>query len=151
MNFMPDEKFVLLCQRWVDSRNRMKGDPKHDQGIMEGLFDINNISGLVSIWSCEGHPDRAKGRTPVGYIMLGVRNQAGLDALFAIYERLRDSMGSNQHHVKLTATSRVDGTVSMGEAEEEQWWPVWILNWPVFKEGREEYLQKVNNAIKGVI
>jgi len=145
MNFMPPDKFVKLCERWAEAKGEIQGNPDHDQGVMEGLIALNRMAGLVSIWSCEGHP---KGKTPgMGYIMVGVKDQDALARLFKIYENLTRGYTDYPNMVRLTATTRGDATVKFGVTEVKTWHPVWILNWPVFEGQKALCFRQVNKAI----
>lgn len=159
MNFMPNDKYIWLSDRWNRSKDQMKGSSGHDQGIMDGMFAINQIPGLVTIWSCEGHPherrpdDSLKGpRTATGYLMIGVRDQEALDKLFDIYRTLSDASGNLCHLIELKATKRGDISQGIEEAKKEKlWWPVWILNWPVFTPNKKTYFDRVNKSIIEVL
>lgn len=148
MNFMPKFYFSWLRARWKHNRDLLKDNPEHDQGIMEGMFVLNRIPGLVTIWSCEGHPNPEKKIPARGYIMIGVLNQNGLTELFKVYTQLTEAFGHHSHLVRLTTTVR--GNLVKAGLNGKETWPVWLLGWPVFNDKQKECFAKVNESIQRV-
>lgn len=139
MHLMPEETFQRLKARWEKAFKHL-GDPDvFDPKIVKAVVCMNTIDELVSIFSCQGHPTE-KDRLDLGYIMFGVRDPSWL---YRFYEKLGVKAGREKHLIRLTMTHRIDVTLPK---EEEAWYPVWNLNWPVRLSKAEKYWDWVNEA-----
>lgn len=146
MHLMKDEPFQRLKDRWNEVKELLDDPKTFDQEIVPAIKVINEVEGLVSIFSCQGHTVHKNEGTHIdaGYIMFGVQDPK---VLYRFYEILSELEGSRKHGVRLTMTSRMDITVE----PISDWYPVWNLTWLVHHPNRNRVWANVNKAAVQVV
>lgn len=156
MNLMPLEKFNLLKKRWEEVAPYLDDPTVFDPGLVDALRTMNAVDGLVTIWSCEGHPtETGPKRNTSGYIMFGVRDVDALIVLQRLFRNLSNLYNGQRNLVRLSMADRGDLTADKKPGGGQAWYPVWILNFGVhFTNTRRRHIQlgqAAENAVKGVI
>jgi len=130
MNYMSKRPFDKLVERWKHIQPHLDDLGSFDKELVDVLHVFNSVEGLVTVWSCQGHPER-KGHTS-GYIMCGVRNRRAMAFLNDVFLRLAREYGNNANLVKLSTALRGDITVERSpEDKGMSWYNVWILGFGV--------------------
>lgn len=141
MHLMKDEPFQRLKERWNGVKEFLDNPKAFDQEIVPAIKVINEVEGLVTIFSCQGHtvPKGEGDHIDAGYIMFGVQDPK---VLYRFYEILGELEGNRKHGVRLTMTSRMDVTVE----PIADWYQVWNLTWVVHHPSRNRVWANVNKA-----
>lgn len=152
MNLMPLEKFNTLQARWGEFKPYLRNPTEFDQGIADVLDIMNGVPGLVSIWSCQGHPEKdGVKRNTSGYIMFAVRDVEALVKLQLFYSNVSALYNRQRNLVRLSMTERGDITLEQRDRNEDSWYPVWILNWGVhFNNAERRWAQLKMAALAAV-
>jgi len=117
---MHAKDFKILCLR-VDELPEEAIDEK----VRPLVKAINASNDLVTVFSCQGHPEDQEWN--IGYVMIGVRN---LDHIEALYQRIRWKFGENQHLVSVSQTTRQNCFKPAHKRTGKfEWYPVWNLSW----------------------
>jgi hypothetical protein len=115
------EHFVKLVSNW----NRIMHECPEaiDQGIYRTLVLINQLDGLVTKWSCEGHEDVSQ-----PYIVLAVGSAKGMQNLMRLWERFISEISlllpDEQHYFELSFARRVCNHTS---STDEAWTNVAVI------------------------
>lgn len=151
MNFMPNDKFVKLANRWKGAQVHLDDPRVFDTDIKNLLVTLNSIPGLVTIWSCQGHP-RLDKPTPSGkcfargYVMFGVYNQEALNFLYGVYTHLTANW---KHPGDFTLQMKHKGDITIPKTEEgrKDWYPTWGLEWFFESKDQDQLYELLLNAV----
>lgn len=147
MNFMHIDAFERLEKRYVQFMRFLEDPTQCDPEIVTAVVNINRHPGIVTIWSCQGHIGKnQRGR---GSLMVGVRNQSGLEALFRFQHRLMELRGK-AYETSLTTEYKRDITLNE-KGPNAAVWPVWILSWAFECREVPAIYSHVNNASLAVM
>jgi hypothetical protein len=137
---MPEDAFKRLVLRWDNYVEHIDNPKLADVEITLSMLMLNKVDGLVTIFSCQGHPTPEKPRA-VGSMMFGVRDPK---PVYRFYELLQDALGSNTQVVSLVLQRKKD--VTLHGTPNQPWYPVWTVRWDVNVDNATETWLQVNNA-----
>lgn len=140
MHLLDNDSFTRLKKRW----EQLKDSPEvADPEIIEAIKLLNNVDGLVTIFSCQGHPNKEKFQDR-GYIMFGVQDPT---VLYRLFNEICSELNVVKHTIQLAMVNRMDVTVVH---KEERWYPVWGLSWKIRLRNQKTVWKVINNAVKQV-
>lgn len=140
MHLLDNGSFARLKKRW----EQLKDSPGvADPEIIEVIKLLNKVDGLVTIFSCQGHPNKEKFYDR-GYIMFGVQDPT---VLYRLFNEICSELNVVKHTIQLAMVNRMDVTVIH---KEEQWYPVWELSWKIRLRNQKTVWKVINTAVKQV-
>lgn len=143
MHLMADAPFKRLKHRWEAIHEDLDDPEQFDQAITPALKVMNEIDGLVTIFSCQGHVELHGPLKADGYIMFGVQDPTVLYRFFTI---LAEKSGFGKNKIGLTMSQRGDITDRCINKDPKNWYPVWILSWVVTYRYHTQLYAAINQA-----
>lgn len=135
-HLMYADDFKLLVKRLEETETK-----DIDEKIRSFVRMVNFSPALVTIFSCQGHPNKRIHYN--GSVMFGVRNK---DHMYKLYDLIRAEFGEHQHLVGLTMTT-TPGLKTNSKTGKRPWWAVWNLHWKFNKKlTRQQGWQHLENA-----
>lgn len=124
MHLMNEPSFQRHQTRWKIYQTKIDDPTLADQKIVPAMLLLNKLPGLVTVFSCQGHPSVTR---PIakGYFMLGVTNPKWL---YRFYEVLVEEFGVNSQRTNIRLVQKRDTTLPRAI---EKWTPMWIVDWHV--------------------
>lgn len=124
------------------------GFPGGDEEMFPILELLNKHPSIAPRWHCASHPEEERSQL---YVTFAVRDQNGLDYLFAVYTALRSfEVGRFKDDQVADYDFWTLGVSSLLKIKSTELWTHWTLETFTTEQNKDEYLSDLMQAMKSI-